>query len=108
MYPRIVIRSHSTKLKMSAVSKLSRAVGKLTPNSTTFFVLCHIQERFRPLVHDSDTIVTTAQYLTSTACELDIPIIATQQYTKLFGPIASDCFANGQEGVDDLIKKKSI
>ena len=108
MYPRIVIRSHSTKLKMSAVSKLSRAVRKLTPNSTTFFVLCHIQERFRPLVHNSDTIVTTAQYLTSTASELDIPIIATQQYTKLFGPIASDCFADGQEGVDDLIKKKSI
>jgi nicotinamidase-related amidase len=98
---------HSTKLKMSAVSKSSRAVGKLTPSSTAF-LFCDIQEGFRPLIHNSETIVTTAQYLTSTASELDIPIIATQQYTQVFGPTVSECFANGQEGVDDLISKKRV
>lgn len=95
------------QLKMSAVSKLSRSVGKITPSSTIFF-LCDIQDRFRPLIHNSETVIATAQYLTSCASELDIPLIATQQYTKVFGPTTADCFANGQEGVDNLMSKGRI
>ena len=41
-----------------------------------------------------ETIVRTSRYLTSIAQQLDIPIIVTQQYTKVFGPTITDCFAD--------------
>jgi nicotinamidase-related amidase len=73
-----------------------RAVGKLMPEHTAF-LLCDIQERFRPLVYKGETIIRTAQYLTSVAKALDIPIVATQQYTKVFGPTVTDCFADAED-----------
>lgn len=88
----------------SAATKLTRTVvGKLQPSTTAFF-LCDIQERFRPLMYNSETIITTSQYLTSVATSLSIPIVATQQYTKVFGPTVTDCFANGKDGMDQLLK----
>eukprot|EP00558_Chaetoceros_sp_UNC1202_P005862 CAMPEP_0197255274 /NCGR_PEP_ID=MMETSP1429-20130617/71606_1 /TAXON_ID=49237 /ORGANISM="Chaetoceros sp., Strain UNC1202" /LENGTH=221 /DNA_ID=CAMNT_0042718535 /DNA_START=139 /DNA_END=804 /DNA_ORIENTATION=- len=91
----------------AAVSKMTRSVGKLAPSTTTFF-LCDIQERFRPLMHNSETIISTAQYMTSVASALSIPVIATQQYTKVFGPTIPDCFAKGQQDIDELISKNRI
>ena len=90
-----------TKL-MSHSSSSAAVVGKLKPATTAFF-LCDIQERFRPLIYNSETIVSTSQYLTSVANTLSIPIVATQQYTKVFGPTVADCFVNGQEGIDELL-----
>eukprot|EP00559_Dactyliosolen_fragilissimus_P002077 CAMPEP_0184867898 /NCGR_PEP_ID=MMETSP0580-20130426/28180_1 /TAXON_ID=1118495 /ORGANISM="Dactyliosolen fragilissimus" /LENGTH=217 /DNA_ID=CAMNT_0027368409 /DNA_START=216 /DNA_END=869 /DNA_ORIENTATION=+ len=78
-------------------------IGKVSPTTTTF-LLCDIQERFRPLMYNSETVISTARYLTSIAKELSIPVVGTQQYTKVFGPIVSDCFADGEEG----LKKASI
>lgn len=95
-------------MSSSAIKAIGQsAVGKLTPATTTFF-LCDIQERFRPLIHNSQTIVSTSQYLTSVANTLSVPIIATQQYTKVFGPTVTDCFVNGQEGLDALIAKGRV
>jgi nicotinamidase-related amidase len=37
------------------------------------------------------------------ASELSVPVIATQQYTKVFGQTVTDCFANGQEDLDRLV-----
>lgn len=79
-------------------------VGKLNPSNTYFF-LCDIQDRFRPLLYNSQTIISTAKYLTSIANTLSIPIIATQQYTKVFGPTVTDCFVNGIDGMNEMIKK---
>jgi Amidases related to nicotinamidase len=79
-----------------------RSVGKLSPDKCAFF-LCDIQDRFRPLIYNSQTIINTSNYLTSMANELSVPIIATQQYTKVFGPTVTDCFANGQEDLDRLV-----
>jgi len=88
----------------ATATKLTRSVvGKLQPSTTAFF-LCDIQERFRPLIYNSETIITTSQYLTSVATALSIPIVATQQYTKVFGPTVTDCFANGKDGMDQLLK----
>lgn len=95
-----------TMAAASTVSKLAR-VGKIRPSSTTF-LLCDIQERFRPLMYHGETIISTAKYLTSVAKELQIPVIATQQYTKVFGPTVTDVFANGQEGLDELISKGRV
>ena len=94
-------------IKAMSVAKAARSVGKLSPSTTAFF-LCDIQERFRPLIYNTETIVNTAQYLTSMSKELSIPLIATQQYTKVFGNTLTDCFANGQTDIDELIQKNRI
>mmetsp|Transcript_3111 Transcript_3111/g.4151 ORF Transcript_3111/g.4151 Transcript_3111/m.4151 type:complete len:297 (+) Transcript_3111:57-947(+) len=97
-------KESSLNMYSAATSKIARSsVGKLTPATTSFF-LCDIQERFRPLMFNSDTIISTSKYLTSVATSLSIPIIATQQYTKVFGPTVTDCFENGQEGIDLLLQ----
>lgn len=71
----------------------TRAVGKLTPGSTALLV-CDVQERFRPLIHKMETVVNTTKFMTSVAKELNFPMVATQQYTKVFGPTLSDAFAD--------------
>jgi nicotinamidase-related amidase len=87
---------------MSATTKVISKIGKLKPSTTTFF-LCDIQDRFRPLIHNSETIISTSKYLTSVATALSIPIVATQQYTKVFGSTVVDCFEGGQLGMDALM-----
>lgn len=78
---------------MSLASTARRSVGKLRPDNTVF-LLCDIQERFRPLMWRGETVIRTAQYMTSVAKALDIPIVITQQYTKVFGETISDTFAD--------------
>ena len=71
----------TTSMSSSALSAAARHVGKLSP-ATSCLLLCDIQERFSPLIYKTDTVVSTAQFLTSVGKALDIPIVATQQYTK--------------------------
>lgn len=71
-------------------------VGKLKPE-TSVFLLCDIQERFRPLIWRGETVVSTSRYLTSVAKALEIPVVITQQYTKVFGDTVKDCFADPDE-----------
>ena len=75
------------------MSLARRAVGKLSPQSTALLV-CDVQERFRPLIHKMETVINTTKFMTSLAKELDFPIVATQQYTKVFGPTVTDAFAD--------------
>ena len=85
-----------SKMATTAVTTARRMVGKLSPE-TSCMLLCDIQERFRPLIYKTDTVVQTAQFMTSVASALDIPIVATQQYTKVFGPTVTDCFAEASD-----------
>mmetsp|Transcript_14647 Transcript_14647/g.17323 ORF Transcript_14647/g.17323 Transcript_14647/m.17323 type:complete len:298 (+) Transcript_14647:26-919(+) len=102
------LKTAAAMMSSTTANAISRnVVGKLTPATTAFF-LCDIQERFRPLMHNSQTVISTAQYLTSIANTLDIPIVATEQYSKVFGPTVSDCFVNGQEGLNTLIQKGHV
>jgi nicotinamidase-related amidase len=78
---------------MAATTVAKRAVGKLRPE-TTAMLLVDIQERFRPLIFRGETVIHTAQYMTSVAKALDIPVVATQQYTKVFGETVKECFAD--------------
>ncbi|GKY93501.1 hypothetical protein MPSEU_000317500 [Mayamaea pseudoterrestris] len=77
----------------TAAVTAARSIGKLHP-SKTCLLLCDMQERFRPLIHHGETVIRTTQYMTSVAKALDIPIVITQQYTKVFGETLPDCFAN--------------
>ena len=71
------------------------AIGKIIPQRTAF-LLCDVQEKFRPLIYNMETVIRTTRYLTSVAQELNIPIFLTQQYTKVFGPTVTDCFADSE------------
>jgi nicotinamidase-related amidase len=39
-------------------------------------------------------VINTARYMTSVAKALNIPVVITQQYTKVFGDTVTDCFAD--------------
>ena len=88
----------STHRMSSAATRSLRAhvVGKLLPTNTTLLI-CDIQERFRPLIHKMETVIQTSKFMTSVASELDIPIVVTQQYTKVFGPTISDAVCHPHE-----------
>jgi nicotinamidase-related amidase len=78
---------------MSAAAAASRrAVGLLHPESTVLLV-CDVQERFRPLIWRMETVIRTTRYMTSVAQALSMPILVTQQYTKVFGATIPECFA---------------
>eukprot|EP00540_Astrosyne_radiata_P018879 CAMPEP_0116858744 /NCGR_PEP_ID=MMETSP0418-20121206/21366_1 /TAXON_ID=1158023 /ORGANISM="Astrosyne radiata, Strain 13vi08-1A" /LENGTH=157 /DNA_ID=CAMNT_0004492747 /DNA_START=121 /DNA_END=590 /DNA_ORIENTATION=+ len=44
--------------------------------------------------------------MTSVAKALDIPVVATQQYTKVFGPTVAECFADSDHGTPIFEKKR--
>ena len=44
-----------------------------------------------------ETVIQTSKFMTSVASELDIPIVVTQQYTKVFGPTISDAICHPHE-----------
>lgn len=85
----------------STAAQLVRHVGKLHPDRTVL-LLCDMQERFRPVIWRMETVINTCRYMTSVAKALDIPIVATQQYTKVFGPTVPDCFATPDEDLAAL------
>jgi nicotinamidase-related amidase len=77
---------------MASNTTARRLVGKLKPESS-LLMICDIQTKFRPLVWKGETVVKTAKYMTSVAKALNIPMVATQQYTKVFGPTVAEVFA---------------
>mmetsp|Transcript_24712 Transcript_24712/g.37479 ORF Transcript_24712/g.37479 Transcript_24712/m.37479 type:complete len:232 (+) Transcript_24712:16-711(+) len=84
---------HCPTAAMSLASATRRAVGKLCPKSSVLLV-CDVQERFRPLIHNMETVINTTKFMTAVAKELQIPCVATQQYTKVFGPTIPDAIAD--------------
>lgn len=76
-----------------AASASRRAVGRLRPSESALLV-CDVQERFRPLIHKMETVINTTKFMTSVARELNVPIVITQQYTKVFGPTIPDAFVD--------------
>eukprot|EP01104_Vermistella_antarctica_P021300 TRINITY_DN9544_c0_g1_i1.p1 TRINITY_DN9544_c0_g1~~TRINITY_DN9544_c0_g1_i1.p1 ORF type:complete len:204 (-),score=51.98 TRINITY_DN9544_c0_g1_i1:185-796(-) len=65
-----------------------RAIGRLTPQTTAFF-LCDVQERFASIIHHFDSVVHIARRMTDAAKLLNIPVIGTQQYPRAFGQTVS-------------------
>eukprot|EP00934_Nitzschia_sp_Nitz4_P008835 Nitzschia sp. Nitz4//scaffold6_size259037//129514//131306//NITZ4_001077-RA/size259037-augustus-gene-0.293-mRNA-1//1//CDS//3329556902//8825//frame0 len=81
---------------MSLVKGAARAIGKLRPENSVF-LLCDMQDRFRPLIQNAETVVNTSRYLTSIAKTLDSPVIVTEQYCKVFGHTVKECFADPED-----------
>lgn len=93
---------------MSTPSIARRAVGKLHPSSSVI-LLCDVQERFRPLIFKMESVVRTCRYMTSVADALGIPVVATQQYTKVFGDTLDECFATPEiKNATPIFEKKKF
>ncbi|KAL7489990.1 hypothetical protein ACHAW6_015695 [Cyclotella cf. meneghiniana] len=84
------------KMSSRLFTTSARAVGKLCPENSVLLV-CDVQELFRPLIYKMETVINTTKFMTSVAKELSLPIIATQQYTKVFGPTIPDAFADPKD-----------
>lgn len=98
----------TTQFSMAATKSAARAlVGKLYPEKTAV-LLCDMQERFRPLIWRMETVINTTRYMTSVARALNMPIVGTQQYTKVFGTTLSDCFATKEESEIPIFEKKKF
>eukprot|EP00815_Leptocylindrus_aporus_P006986 CAMPEP_0116054440 /NCGR_PEP_ID=MMETSP0322-20121206/2800_1 /TAXON_ID=163516 /ORGANISM="Leptocylindrus danicus var. apora, Strain B651" /LENGTH=207 /DNA_ID=CAMNT_0003537827 /DNA_START=33 /DNA_END=656 /DNA_ORIENTATION=+ len=88
---------------MSVIPAMKSSVGKLAQSSTCF-MLCDIQERFMPRIHNSKTVLHTAKLLTQVSDVLDIPCVVTEQYPKAFGVTAEACFENKT----DFLERKGL
>jgi len=71
----------------------ARSVGKLSPSNSVLLV-CDVQERFRPLISKMETVINTTKFMTGVAKKLHIPMVATEQYSKVFGKTIPDSFAD--------------
>eukprot|EP00730_Choanoeca_flexa_P014808 TRINITY_DN6609_c0_g1_i1.p1 TRINITY_DN6609_c0_g1~~TRINITY_DN6609_c0_g1_i1.p1 ORF type:complete len:208 (+),score=28.54 TRINITY_DN6609_c0_g1_i1:53-676(+) len=67
-----------------AARSAARAVGKLTPESSVFF-LCDMQERFRDSIFHFSAIANVCNRLTTAAEALEVPLVVTEQYPKALG-----------------------
>ncbi|KNC54482.1 isochorismatase domain-containing protein 1 [Thecamonas trahens ATCC 50062] len=56
---------------------------------TAVFV-CDIQETFRPLVANWDSVVSVAHTMLGAASALSVPVVVTEQYPKAFGHTAAE------------------
>ncbi|XP_033118595.1 isochorismatase domain-containing protein 2-like [Anneissia japonica] len=63
----------------------SRRVGQISVRTASLF-LCDMQEKFRPNIQYFPQIVEVARRMFRAAENLDIPVIATEQYPKGLGP----------------------
>ena len=55
-----------------------------------------------------ETVINTSRYMTSVAKALEIPVIGTQQYTKVFGPTVPDVFATREDLEQTPIYEKKL
>lgn len=64
-------------------------VTRLVATQSILFV-CDIQELFRPLIFRSLTVIDRTSLVTKVSRTLDIPIVVTRQYPKVFGETCTE------------------
>lgn len=52
--------------------------------SNAHLMICDVQERFRPLIHQMDAVINRTLLMSSGCKALDIPCIVTEHYPKIF------------------------
>jgi len=63
---------------------MAKLLGRLKPE-TCIFLLCDVQERFRPVAHKFDAVISRSNRMLAAANELKIPTLVTEQYPKGLG-----------------------
>lgn len=64
----------------------ARRVVRMKPQDS-LFLLCDIQQVFKPLIYKMDRLEQTSGYMTRLAKILDVPLIVTEHNKKAFGPL---------------------
>ncbi|XP_067629693.1 isochorismatase domain-containing protein 1 [Eurosta solidaginis] len=68
---------------------MAHSLRFLNPKKT-LFLLCDIQEKFRPVIPLFENIIKNADKLTRAGKEFDIPLIVSEQYPEKLGNTVSD------------------
>jgi hypothetical protein len=103
----ILVKTVRQDWNWSTVSLMYHSIGKLGSRPITLLV-CDMQEQFQPLIHNMETVVNTCKYMINVATALDIPIVVTQQNTKVFGPIIADIFPSSEIQNNTKVYEKEI
>lgn len=96
-----------------------RTAFPTTRNSALF--VCDVQERFRSVIHQYDSVIETGKKMISAANILDIPIIVTEQNPKVLGGTVNDldiskaeivqpkmCFSMMSPEINSILSKHKI
>jgi nicotinamidase-related amidase len=71
---------------------LTRAISRIDPQRASLFV-CDIQDKFLPLIYKMPVLMNRSALCINVARELEIPVIVTEQYSKVFGATAASLTA---------------
>ncbi|KAL0476413.1 isoc1, partial [Acrasis kona] len=66
------------------MNRAKSVIGKLALNKS-FFLLCDVQDRFRPLIHNFESVLWVANTMSKASNILNVPMIITEQYPKALG-----------------------
>jgi len=69
--------------------RLAKSLARPVASNATLFI-CDVQERFRPLIHNMETVIAKTEYLNKVCNKLDIPCFITEQYPKALGVTVPD------------------
>ena len=93
---------------MSALTPILRSAvctGTLRP-ATTAFLVCDVQDRFRPIIHNIETVISQSKFLVKTANILDTPVVVTEHYPKAFGNTIADVLDTSPSSSFPTFEKK--
>jgi len=72
-----------------------RGISRVKADRAVLFV-CDIQDRFRPLIHNMETVINQTKFLSEVSDVMGIPTVVTEQYPKAFGKTCSDLNLEGK------------
>lgn len=74
---------------MTSFLATSSVLPRLMASNSVLFI-CDIQEKFRPMIHNYQTVIDKTAFLYKVSTLLDIPCIATEQAPKGLGHTCSE------------------
>lgn len=74
----------------------------------SILLICDIQERFRPLIFRSETIIRKSVLLSKVSQILNVPRIATEQYVKAFGRTVPDFDIGTENNTVHVFEKRQF
>ena len=85
----VIEREFGILENLPEMSNFLPRVTRLVATQSILFV-CDIQELFRPLIFKSPTVIDRTSLVTKVSRTLDIPIVVTRQYPKVFGETCTE------------------
>lgn len=68
----------------SRIMALAKRMMSRIASSNAHLMVCDVQERFRPLIHQMDAVINRTLLMSKGCNALDIPCIVTEHYPKIF------------------------